>query len=347
MTNLYNVVEDFDNVPFTISAISYDLKYLSVNTKLAKHFNRNKEDFKNKEIGDFSKNQYFRNLVTKFRDSEELSFAQEIESNYQGTKRNYYILGTKRLECMFFLGIDVSEVKSMEHKLVNQEKMSTLGNNLAGIIHEINSPLNSILFQIEMLDMKFFKKDKAPTREEWDDFKQKFHTKFNFLSGIIKSIQMFSYDSEVSLNKSNARDLIEQSLILLNYKIKKSNVKINLDDFELNLNLNPSRFMQVVINLLNNSFHEIKDHENPWINISLTSDDLNYYINFTDSGNGIPDKIRKRMFEHLFTTKKLGEGTGIGLHLCQKYLNAVNLDLKYEELNNNTNFSIIINKGLT
>lgn len=343
--NLAKILDDFDDVPFTMSAISYDLKYVNVNKKLAQHFNQNKNNFKNKDIGSFSKNKYFRNLVEQFKNSDSESFAKEIESvAIDGKTRNYYILGFKRKACMFFLGIDVSEVKSMEHKLLKQEKMSSLGENMAGIIHEINTPLHAMLSQIELLDLKYFKRNQAPTVEQWNEFREKFNNRFHFLNNIIKSIQSFSYDSDLYLQEMDLHNLTNQALTLLSYKIKKSNIKVSLKKFEFKTKINASRYIQVIVNLINNSIYELEDVKDSWIKISFEENDSNFILNFTDSGKGIPLDIQENIFDNFFTTKELGSGTGIGLSLCKKYLNKYNADLHYKEINNHTNFQISFNK---
>lgn len=343
--HLVENLEELGDAPFTISAIGYDLKYIQVNKRLAQHFNKETKDFKNQDIGSFSKNQYFKCLVNKFKNSDDLSFAKEIESVSLDEKiRNYYILGFKRPRCMFFLGIDLSEVKSMEHKIAQQEKMTVLGENMAGLIHEINTPLHAILSQTELMDLKFFKRNKKPSQQEWNDFKEKFDQKFKLLNNIIKSIQTLSYDSDVAFNDFNIHELVNQALTILSYKIKKSNTKISLEHFNYNLKINPSIFIQVVINLINNSLYELKNTENSWINISVEETNNTFILNFTDSGKGIPKEIQKNIFENFFTTKELGSGTGLGLFLCKKYLTKYNADLIYKEKENNTNFQIIFKK---
>ena len=99
--------------------------------------------------------------------------------------------------------------------------------------------------------------------------------------------------------------------------------------------------IQVLVNLISNSIYEIKKTKNKWIKLKVHHRKTGVRLDVIDSGNGIPEELRERIFDPLFSTKINSEGTGFGLSFCLQELKAMEISLSYVH-NINTTFAIQI-----
>lgn len=227
---------------------------------------------------------------------------------------------TYRLEKIFYQSEEIRiAIDNERAKSFTASKMAALGEISAGIAHEINTPLAAISMlsgQIQSMveggDHDYATIKQLAERVEATTFK---------IAKIIKGLQSYSRDaSHDPMSAYPLKQIIEDSLALCADAFKKSSIKLSLDEVSPNLQLScrPAQISQVLLNLINNARDAIEHQDNPWIKISIEEREDEVSILVTDSGNGIPNDIKEKLFHPFFTTKPIGKGTGLGLSVSEK-----------------------------
>lgn len=222
------------------------------------------------------------------------------------------------------------ELKEAQHHIVQSEKMSSLGRLVAGVAHEINTPIgigvtaashleketNNIFKMYEKGDMTktSFEKYMEHTIIE----SKMLLTNLNRAASLIQSFKKVSVDqSEEVRRKFNVKEYIEDLLISLRHKLKSKQINIFihcLDD--LVINSYPGPLSQILTNLIFNSYmHGFENKENGDIHIIITVNNGEVELLYYDNGLGITKELIPKVFDPFFTTKRNKGGTGLGLHL--------------------------------
>jgi PAS domain S-box-containing protein len=219
---------------------------------------------------------------------------------------------------------DITERKVTEatlniqrQKLVASAKMSSLGEMASGIAHEINNPLMIITGICSRVRRSL---EGVQNPECVKDISKIESTAFR-ISKIIKGLKSFSRNAEddvkelVTLNR-----IIEDTFELCGQRFENENIRIKKDLNgleELVVKVRPTQIVQVLLNLLSNSYDAVEKLDQRWIEISLEKTLHGAVIKVTDSGPGIPEELVEKMMEPFFTTKEVGKGTGIGLSISR------------------------------
>ena len=246
------------------------------------------------------------------------------------------------------LSATIENLQSTQTKLIETEKMASLGQLTAGIAHEINNPINFVSANVKPLRLDFLEifslLDKYKEAGEKPDRKELFAlaSQYNksidveflkkeiitLLDGIeeganrtaeiVQSLRTFSRTDEKILKLIDINKAVLNTLILLRSSIPYNIVmKPVLGKLPL-LNCYPGKINQVLVNLINNGIQAINAKENQ-INESIsitTSDDHEFVIiQITDTGVGMSKEVKQKIFDPFFTTKEVGEGTGLGLSI--------------------------------
>jgi signal transduction histidine kinase len=147
-------------------------------------------------------------------------------------------------------------------------------------------------------------------------------------------------DRAGDLYKTNIHKDIEDTLILLGYKIRDKNIKIkkifceNLPEIEVHI----GELNQVWTNIIDNAIYAVPQYGE--IKIETECDKRNLTVRVSDNGSGIPKEIHSRIFDPFFTTKKVGEGTGIGLDIVKNVINHHDGEIKVNSIPGKTEFII-------
>lgn len=212
-------------------------------------------------------------------------------------------------------------IKKQQQQIVEQARLSSLGEMAGGIAHEINNPLAVISATMKTI-RKMITRNMVGTddfNEALDDIDETVVRITNIVTGL-KNISRDSTND--SFNTCKITDIINDVLPLCSAKFKNKEINLEVDiakELEhLKINVMRVPMSQVLLNLLTNAYDEISDKndEAKWIKIkaALTpGKDLSLEV--TDSGKGIPQEIQPRIFQPFFTTKEVGKGTGLGLSL--------------------------------
>jgi two-component system NtrC family sensor kinase len=194
-------------------------------------------------------------------------------------------------------------------QLVSSEKMASLGKLAAGIAHEINNPLGGVLIysslMMEDLPQEDLKRgDLARIVQEAGRCKE-----------IVKSLLEFARQTEPKVEPTDINRAITEGLFFLENQALFHNIRIikELDPFLPFVKGNAGQLKQVFMNIIVNAAEAIHGSGTLTITTSAAPDRKSVLVEFTDTGEGIPEENLTRIFDPFFTTKDVGKGTGLGL----------------------------------
>ncbi len=202
-----------------------------------------------------------------------------------------------------------------QQQMLQAEKLSAMGQLLAGVAHELNNPLSVVMGQTALLRRATAAGPLAPRAEKIAQAAERCaRIVKNFLA---MARQRPSERGEVRLNQ-----VVEEAVELLAYPLRVDNVEVTLDlaeDLPV-LWADPHQLSQVVVNLVTNAHQALRETPPPRrLTFLSRSDPVEGRVTLAvaDNGPGIPPALQGRIFEPFFTTKPPGQGTGLGLALCQ------------------------------
>lgn len=218
-----------------------------------------------------------------------------------------------------------TQLKSAQDRLVQSEKMASMGQLTAAIAHEINTPMGAITSNSQMIDMMLMKLEMTiPTGDEEkikkiiDSIKKSSNISSDAalrINEIIKNLRNFSRIDQAKFQAADVNEGI-RSVLVLTSNLWKNKLTINENYGNLpDINCYPSMLNQVFMNIIVNAIHATE--KGGVIDINTDFDDSNVYINITDNGTGINDGLLEAIFESGFTTKKRDQGTGLGLSISK------------------------------
>ncbi|NNF79350.1 MAG: PAS domain S-box protein, partial [Rhizobiales bacterium] len=218
---------------------------------------------------------------------------------------------------------DLTDRITMQQELTRQrevlhqsEKLSALGELLAGVAHELNNPLSVVVGQSLMLS-ETAEDEKTKLRAE------KIGNAADRCARIVKTFLAMARQQPAQTSNVNINDVVETSLEVAGYALRTSGVNLAL---RLSPDLpaiwgDPDQLNQIFINLIVNAEQALTGWQGPKrVKIVSRFDAArnDVVVKIHDSGPGIPEAVRSRVFEPFFTTKEVGEGTGIGLAFCHR-----------------------------
>ena len=224
----------------------------------------------------------------------------------------------------------IDELKLAQERLVGTEKMAALGGLVAGITHDINTPIGIGVTAVSFLEERLNKLESAYAEktlspkalEEFiNEAKQStslLTTNLDRASDLIASFKQIAVDqASEAVRTINFKDYVNEVIRSLHPKLKKTSHTINLQcPDDLVLNLPAGAISQIFTNLIVNSLiHGFEGKTNGVMDITITSDENNLTIDYKDNGNGVqPDQLEK-LFNPFFTTKRDEGGSGLGTHI--------------------------------
>lgn len=253
----------------------------------------------------------------------------------------------------------MDELKASQVHLVRSEKMATLGQMVAGVAHEVNTPLGYVRSNMELVGDNLMRFDellqhtdqllhalKAPTinqeqveqlieqtlqcceeikedevSEDLADLIKDGLYGVDQIAELVVSLRDFSRIDESKVKDVDINDCINTSLIMARNNLKTLDVKTNLAELPP-IQCNPSQINQVLLNLFNNAAQAIPADHKGTLQVTSSVDKAQQHVvvRIIDNGSGIKEDVLNHIFEPFFTTKKAGDGTGLGLAITAQIM---------------------------
>lgn len=225
----------------------------------------------------------------------------------------------------------LSQLQQTQEQLVESEKMASLGNLVAGVAHEINTPIGVGVTAVSYLQTNVEKynqlfEDGDLTQDDFNEFVEStteatgiILTNLQRAANLVHSFKQVAVDQSTDERRQfNIKDYINEILQSLNPKLKKTSINIALNVPEDMVIYNtPGAFSQIITNLVMNSLiHAFDPSEQGEISITLNyTGDHEIQMIYADNGKGVPEENLKKVFEPFFTTNRQGGGSGLGMHI--------------------------------
>jgi two-component system NtrC family sensor kinase len=199
--------------------------------------------------------------------------------------------------------------KAIEDRMINMEKLASIGTLAAGVAHEINNPIAVILGFSEHL------REQTESLPEIHEILKIIEDEGLRCKKIVENLLTFARTPETTETSAEVTAILEKTLVVVQNTLLTKKIRLESD---LAPNLprvkgDPRELQQVFINLINNAMDAMKGGGLIKINTLMAPDGKRVAIEFSDTGNGIPREAQPKIFDPFFTTKPTGAGTGLGL----------------------------------
>jgi two-component system NtrC family sensor kinase len=202
------------------------------------------------------------------------------------------------------------DLRRTQEQLLQSEKMSAVGQLIAGVAHELNNPLTAILGYAQLLEGAGLDHGSA-------DYVHKLFKQAQRTHRVVQNLLSFARQSKPQKREVDLRKVLEESLTLREYDLKVNNVSL---ECEIPADLpsvvaDPHQLEQVFLNITNNALDAMVEGSGGGaLKVRVFQKDAWVWVEFDDSGPGIKDP--SRIFDPFYTTKSVGKGTGLGLSIC-------------------------------
>ena len=277
-------------------------------------------------------------LIGTIVDITELNKAKEKIENLNHNLQNKVNQRTKALELSNEeledsneeLQTTISYLKETQDKLIESEKMASLGGLVAGVAHEINTPVGIALTGIthlEDLNFDIFKKyqKEEMTQSEFEEYlstskelNSLIRKNLNKAASLVRSFKQVAVDQSSEEKRTfNLNKYLHEILESIHSITKKTKIKINIFcDENIKINSYPGAFSQIITNLITNSLiHGFEKNEQGNISIRISKEENKIKLLYKDNGKGIKEENQHKIFDPFFTTNRENGGSGLGLNI--------------------------------
>jgi signal transduction histidine kinase len=227
----------------------------------------------------------------------------------------------------------LATIEQQKSGLIHNSKMSALGEMAGGMAHEINNPLTIISGHASRIAMLLESAENPDRNARLESAVAGIGKGVERISTIIRGLQLFSRDGAADpLETCDLRQVVRDSLGLCQEHLYNLGIQLRYEMPEqaMLVHCRPTQISQILVNLLNNAKDAVKNMESErWIRIDFMRKEKEILLRVRDSGPGIPEELRYRIFEPFFSTKAPGSGTGLGLSVSRSLAlaNHAELDL--------------------
>jgi len=234
------------------------------------------------------------------------------------------------------------QLKEAQAQLVQSEKLASLGQMMAGLVHEMNNPLTFVMGNFEhilpyvnnlqkLINICLMEFEPSVPKKvqqmivdiEYEYLKNDLQSALSDMNvgldrvrRIITDLTAFSAQDRGDMHKTDLSQIIDSTINILRYQwVDTVKISLELDEIQ-HIVCNSGQIGQVILNLLSNAIHSVKSIERPGlISVRLYQEGQSVNIEIEDNGIGIPEENMDKLFQPFFTTKKIGEGIGLGLSI--------------------------------
>ena len=242
------------------------------------------------------------------------------------------------------IATDVTELKELQSQLIISDRLASIGTLAAGVAHEINNPLTFVHIKLRALE-KALAGGKAPTESMLADIAA-VRAGADRIRNIVRDLGVFARSPSDAVGPMDVLEVLELAIQMASNEIRfRARLERDLQPLPPVMG-DGSRLGQVFLNLLINAAHAIPEGEadHNTIRVVARREGVDHVrIEITDTGRGIAAELLPRVFEPFVTTKDPGEGTGLGLHICNSIISEMGGELKVtSELGKGTTFTVLL-----
>ena len=202
------------------------------------------------------------------------------------------------------------DLRKTQEQLLQSEKMSAVGQLIAGVAHELNNPLTAILGYAQLLETEGLN-----TRAQ--DYVAKLFKQAQRTHRVVQNLLSFARQRTPQRDEVDLRKVLDETLALRDYDLKTNNIEVERDvpAEPATVIADAHQIEQVFLNIINNAVDAILETGRTGkLRIGVRTQNGHVCTSFSDDGAGIKDP--KRIFDPFYTTKSVGKGTGLGLSIC-------------------------------
>jgi len=202
------------------------------------------------------------------------------------------------------------DLRKTQEQLLQSEKMSAVGQLIAGVAHELNNPLTAILGYAQLLESEGLSERAA-------EFVKKLFKQAQRTHRVVQNLLSFARQRKPHKEHVDICKVLEETLALRDYDLRVNDIKLEceVEPRLPGVTADPQQLEQVFLNVINNAIDALLEAgKDKTVKVRVFQKDGNIHTEFHDSGPGI--KEPNRIFEPFYTTKSIGKGTGLGLSIC-------------------------------
>ncbi|HUL36379.1 MAG TPA: PAS domain S-box protein [Thermodesulfobacteriota bacterium] len=216
------------------------------------------------------------------------------------------------------------ELQKMQEALLQSEKLAAMGRLTSQIAHELNNPIYGIMNTLELL------KTEIPPESKRRKILELSLSEIQRLSEMLRNMLSFSKPEEEARKRINLNDLLEGILLMMERQLRESNIRVvsELDHKIPEVMASTNQMRQVMLNMFKNAKEAMPNGGT--LTVRTAKEDQKVSVHIQDTGVGIPEEIRNKIFEAFFTTKQKVKGVGLGLSVCYGIIKDHGGDIKVE-----------------
>ncbi len=294
-----------------------------------------KQDLRRYELDEYSVNPIFNSMIyyPMLHEGDTIG-AVGVYSKKENAYNHRHIDMIKTLAAYTTIALKNAEtyelLNAAQKQLVESEKMAALGNLVAGVAHEINTPIGVCVTAASRLDTKtkellgLYRQNqmKRTDLENYLGITEQGNT--ILLSNLSRAADLVQGFKRVAVEQSsegkrvfNLHTYLKETVMALNPELKNKPYQITLEaDEEIEINSYAGAFSQIITNLVMNSLiHGFKGRDHGKMTIKAYKRYNNLHLIYSDDGNGMTEEVKRKIYEPFFTTNRDGGGTGLGMNI--------------------------------
>jgi two-component system NtrC family sensor kinase len=229
------------------------------------------------------------------------------------------------------------ELREMQQALLQSEKLAAMGRLTSQIAHELNNPIYGIMNTLELL------KTEIPPESKRRRILELSLSEIQRLAEMLRNMLSFSKPEEEKRRPVKLNELVEGILLVMEKQMKESNIKVEtyFNETLPEVMASTNQMRQVVLNLLKNAKEAMPKGGS--LTVRTRREDDKVMVAIQDTGVGIPEELRDKIFEAFFTTKQKVKGVGLGLSVCYGIVKDHGGEIRVEsEVDKGTTFTILL-----
>jgi signal transduction histidine kinase len=237
------------------------------------------------------------------------------------------------------LEVTLLNLKDTQSKLIQADKMASLGILTSGVSHEINNPLNFINAGVTGIE-DFIEEYQIQNKDEFLPLINGIKVGVDRIAAIVKGLNQFAITNDSKMEVCDIHEIMNNCLVMIqNQTNNRIAIKKNYTTKTYKLKGNVGKLHQLILNLLSNSVDAINEKGEIIIETSISKNYFN--VKIEDNGSGIPDELLTMITDPFFTTKEPGKGTGLGLSISYNIVQEHNGSIEFTSKEGNGTVVII------